>query len=137
MAKPSSSPTPKYGLAIPGSSNAKCSTQSMPVGIQTDVQAFCPWKEHGEMAPTIDYQFPQCSQLKEDKAHIIQCQHEAAIAKWNAALQQLREWMQAEQSDPQLIALLIMELHAWQNSELHTNTSPLVQKQLELGGCSP
>ncbi len=41
--------------------------------------------------------------------------------------------MQAEQLDPQLTELLIMELQAWCNSKPHTNTSLLVQKQLEIG----
>ena len=72
-------------------------------------------------------QCPRCNQPKEDKSNIIQCQHEAATAKWNGALKNLKEWMQAEQSDPQLIELLITELQAWHNGKPHTHTSPLVQ----------
>jgi len=69
----------------------------------------------------------QCDQPKEDKSHITQCQQEAATAKWNGALNNLKQCMKAEQSDPQLIELLITELQAWHNSKLHTHTSPLVQ----------
>jgi len=41
--------------------------------------------------------------------------------------------MKAEQLDPQLIKVLIMELQAWHNGKPHTCTSPLVQQQLEIG----
>jgi len=80
----------------------------------------------------ISDQCPQCRQPREDKPHIIQCHQEMVMEKWNV-LKQFKEWMQTEQSDPHLIELLIAELHVWHNSELHTHTPLVAQKQLEIG----
>jgi len=48
-------------------------------------------------------QCPHCGCYIEDKPHITWCPQEAAKALWHKAIQELKEWMKAEQSDPQII----------------------------------
>jgi len=47
------------------------------------------WKLHMQL------QSPRCPCLVEDKDHIIQCPAESAKAKWNKALTELDNWMEA------------------------------------------
>jgi len=74
-------------------------------------------------------QCPRCGLPREDKSHIIRCQHESATKTWDDALTNLKEWLKTEQTDPQLIELLLTELNAWRNNEPHSTTSPVAQAQ--------
>jgi len=78
-------------------------------------------------------QCPRCGLPREDKSHITRCQHESATKTWDDALTNLKEWLKTEQTDPQLIELLLTELNAWRNNEPHSTTSPVAQAQTTIG----
>jgi len=56
---------------------------------------------------------PRCSCLIEDKDHIIRCTAESAKARWNKALMDLDNWMQAAKTQPQLRQDIISGLQHW------------------------
>jgi len=62
---------------------------------------------------------PQCSCPIEDKDHIIRCSADSAKAKWNRALIELDNWMQATKTHPQLRQDIIAGLQHW-----HDGTQP-------------
>jgi len=54
---------------------------------------------------------PRCECPSEDKDHIMRCPAESAVARWNKAVGELDNWMQAAQTHPQLRQDIIRGLH--------------------------
>jgi len=76
---------------------------------------------------------PWCDENQEDKAHIITCPQEAVNSKWKESLDSLEQWMEIEQSDPQLTTLLNTGLQTWHNGEDPPQDSLLTQQQASIG----
>jgi len=56
---------------------------------------------------------PRCACPIEDKDHIMRCPAESAVARWNKALIELDNWMQAARTHPQLRQDIIAGLQQW------------------------
>jgi len=58
-----------------------------------------------------------CGQGPEDKTHVFTCPAPSARACWETAISQLEEWLQKEQTDPQLIVEILEGLRGWYTGE--------------------
>jgi len=76
---------------------------------------------------------PHCAHHQEDKQHILCCTQVEVTSRWTTSLQQLKDWLQQQQTEPLLVELLITGLQARRDKEPMPTNSLLALWQLALG----
>jgi len=56
---------------------------------------------------------PRCEQANETVEHVMTCPQDEARATWTEAIGELRNWMDSNESDPEMTETIYSKLEAW------------------------
>ena len=59
---------------------------------------------------------PVCGEENETTTHILQCHHPTANTQWNTSLASLKDWMIQQATSPDIINVILENLHAWRDN---------------------